>query len=120
MRSIVITISLCFCIFLVFCSCDHEDWGDAPEGVGWTEDVGLECKMPCYEQWCENDDMIECRSGFCIGAPEQLYCTVPCDIDSECPEGYFCTEECTDDVTRVSVCVTQEDFALLQELEFCP
>jgi len=106
--------------FLFFAACDHEDLLDTGDGLGYTGDVGESCDINCYELWCKSDDFIECRSQFCIGSENDTYCTQPCDIDGECPIGYSCTEECNKSVAKDPVCVKDEDFELLQELEYCP
>lgn len=106
--------------FIFLLTCGHEDIISDGDGLGYTEDVGVDCDINCYELWCKSDDFIECRSQFCVGTEGDTYCTQPCDIDGECPIGYTCTEECDDAVAKNSLCVKDEHFELLQELEFCP
>lgn len=112
---------LTLCIFLlaavVACGLDDDDENN---GAGWTGDVGGECVIPCYDDWCKSSDQIDCASGFCVGTEGDLYCTVPCDLDNQCPAGFLCSDECNTHVAKDPACVKQEHWAILQDLGFCP
>lgn len=102
---------------LILTACGQDD---DPSGAGFTGDMGTACNVECYGQWCKDDDQISCSSAFCIGPPEDTYCTAACEVDAQCPEGFGCTEECGTEVAKYPVCVREEDFALLRELGYCP
>jgi hypothetical protein len=89
-------------------------------GKGITGDVGEACTVFCYSAWCKDDDQIECRSTFCVGQVDQTYCTVICDLDAQCPDGYLCTYGCETKVAKEPVCVKIKDYQFLQELGYCP
>jgi len=107
------------CVSVLIAAC--EDDCDYQEGLGYTEDVGLECNINgCTADWCRDDQQVDCRSGFCIGPWNGYYCSVPCSLDVDCPVGYICAEECNSHVAQTPVCVKEKDWALLQELGYCP
>jgi len=93
---------------------------DDDDGAGFTGDIGNECSLTCFDEWCRNDDHARCYSQWCVGTPDDTYCSVVCDVDPQCPVGFVCTEECGVQVAKNPLCVRENDFELLQDLGFCP
>lgn len=106
---------LCWLLF----GCVGDD-NQSGSGEGITGDVGVDCNVFCYADWCKDDDQIECRSTYCVGQIDETYCTVICDLDAQCPDGYLCTEGCQTEVSKEPVCVKKKDYQYLQELGYCP
>jgi len=111
---------LCLVAGAIVLACGSGDDDDDDDGAGFTGDVGEECDFNCYDPWCKNGEYVDCASKFCIGEPDDLYCSVACDFDFECPENYRCTIDCNKSVAKVPLCVKNKDYQLLQELEYCP
>lgn len=98
------------------CEDDENDESD----TGITGDVGESCAMQCYSGWCRDHNQADCVSQSCVGLPDETYCTIACELDSHCPTGFVCSEECSDQVAHYPVCVREEDMAVLRTLEYCP
>jgi hypothetical protein len=89
-------------------------------GGGYTNDVGEDCLVLCYDDWCGNNEQVSCSSLYCIGPADETYCTTSCDFDEQCPAGYFCSVGCTHRVAPYPVCIKEENRQLLIDLEYCP
>ena len=113
-------LAVCLILLMGSFSCDNDEDEELSGGVGFTGDIGVDCLLNCSSEWCKNDDHMGCKSGFCIGPGGDTYCTVVCETDNFCPEGFLCTENCTTQVAKNPMCVREEDYGLLQDLEFCP
>jgi hypothetical protein len=84
-------------------------------------DVGMPCTLNlCFSKWCTDQNQAHCPSEYCVGQPNKTYCTIPCDISGECPNGYSCTDNCGSQVFVYPICVNAVDYALLQSLGYCP
>jgi hypothetical protein len=108
---------MCFIAAVAIIACGGSDHRDP--GVGWTGDLGVACDNVCYTAWCIDDTQIDCTSGFCLGPLPNTYCSVPCDLNSDCATGYFCSTSCNTRVAKTPVCVKNEDLAVLQSLGYC-
>jgi hypothetical protein len=97
-----------------------QDSNQSATGSGISGDVGEKCLVLCYADWCKDDDQVDCSSSYCLGQPDKTYCTVMCDLDSQCPDGYLCTDDCETEVAKQPVCVKTKDYSYLQELGYCP
>jgi len=114
---LAVACAICLIFAALVLSCADEA---SNEGAGWTGDLGVSCDNMCYTDWCKDGAQIECVSGFCVGPNDDTYCTVPCDLDVDCANGFVCTEECDKQVAKVPVCVRDADYPLLEDLGFCP
>ena len=90
-------------------ACDDDDDDDV--GAGVTGDIGRECSLVCFDDWCKNDDHPKCHSYWCVGRPDQTYCSVNCEVDGQCPAGFVCTEECGSGVAKNPVCVRENQLS---------
>jgi len=98
--------------------CDDDEGDQSDTGI--TGDTGESCDLQCFSGWCRDHNQADCVSQVCIGTPDDTYCTIACEIDSHCPEGFVCTEECDDEVAYYPICVREQDLSVLQDLDYCP
>ncbi|MBZ0272790.1 hypothetical protein K8I61_12195 [bacterium] len=106
----------------VFVTCGGDDAG-SPKGEGFTGDVGVDCvQKGCTDPaWCLDPGQAACVSLICAGrANGETYCTMPCDYDEQCPDGYRCTYQCDDDMSETDYCVTDSDYGHMVDFALCP
>jgi len=119
MKRLIVATLICLAAGLWLGACDDdEEVGGG--GLGWTGDVGVECTSVCGDPWCTNNDQMHCASGYCVGPQGETYCSVPCDIDVDCPDDYICTTKCDWQASANAICVKSEDYSFLRELGYCP
>jgi hypothetical protein len=103
----------------MFSACGPE--GSKGSGEGITGDVGNGCSGLCLDaNWCFDSNYSLCVSFYCVGSvPDEMYCTVECETQAQCPDGYNCTDNCTLDSSAQPYCVTSSDYQHLQEMGNC-
>jgi hypothetical protein len=110
---------VCFCTaLLACCGCTT---GSADNDAGITGDIGSSCFIgDCTLPWCKDNNQVHCASGECVGPLADTYCTMDCELTSNCPEGFFCSVGCQQKVFKTSVCIREQDLVLLQDIGYCP
>jgi hypothetical protein len=105
-------------LLFVILSC-NENSGTSG-GAGTIGEVGEACNSSnCYVAWCADSHQDECPSNDCVGQNGGTYCTIPCDLDGNCPTNYRCTLDCNAKVFSTAICVKQADYTYLQSQGWC-
>lgn len=121
------SVSFVLAVFLAATACLTACGSDGPRGtgtgVGMTQDVGKTCEGACNggeDGWCYDKNQATCVSWVCVGrSTPELYCTELCDLDTQCPDGYSCVDDCEIGSFDQAYCVTDEDHDYLESLGLC-
>ncbi|MCL4235310.1 MAG: hypothetical protein KJ042_12420 [Deltaproteobacteria bacterium] len=118
---IVVVVMLWGAAGLIACGSDGPQ--GTGTGVGATQDVGKECVGACTggeDGWCYDKNQATCVSWVCVGrSTAESYCTELCDLDTQCPDGYSCVDDCEIGSFDQAYCVKDEDHDDLETLGFC-